>query len=399
MNESPCKCIVVAPAYRVNVFGFLASPGLLENHTDSAVNLGFWDQRLALQWTYENISYFGGNASNITIAGYSAGSHSVFHQLAYDLGVPENKAIVKRAIMLSNGSGMQPKSMVEVQDQFNELLAVLGIPTTLPYREIITRLRTLDAMKLLQAVRKMKIHQFRAVTDGQFVRHGLFDEINNGIFASRMKQRGVKLMIGECSDEHHVYGAWRPPQPGLDNLLHRLEADYPREACKVLMAHYFPDRKLPSKYKSWQDAFGHIYADVQIYHLGRGQIISLAKRGANDLIHRYRIEWRAKCVDKKYPKSWGVTHTSDLPIWFWGNGEDLTEEEKVIATRAFQEPLSKFLNGEEMNWGTQSFTQIRTLKSDGTVVVEEDTRLEEGLRLWEVLKKAGATRQPKLSKL
>lgn len=36
-------------------------------------NYGFWDQRLALEWTYKNISYFGGDASNITVAGYSAG--------------------------------------------------------------------------------------------------------------------------------------------------------------------------------------------------------------------------------------------------------------------------------------------------------------------------------------
>lgn len=250
LSESPVQSIIVAPAYRLNIFGFLASPEILESCADVAVNLGFWDQRMALQWTYENISYFGGDASNITIGGYSAGSHSVFHQLAYDLGVPENKAIIKRALMLSNGPGMQPKDLGETQVQFEQLLKALELPTDLPVQEKLARLRMLDAKTLIEISNKIQLHQFRAVTDGAFVRHGLLNELSNGVFAERIKRRKIKLIIGECSDEHHVYGTWKTPKPGYESMLCRLEADYPREACKVLMSHYFPDRRLPSKYKS-----------------------------------------------------------------------------------------------------------------------------------------------------
>ena len=366
----------------------------MESCPDFAVNLGFWDQRMALQWTYENINYFGGNASNITIGGYSAGSHSVFHQLAYDLGLPDGKAVVKRALMLSNGPGMQPKSLNEVQRQSDELVEALDIPASLSPKEKLGRLRKLDAKTLIAATSKIQHHQFRAVTDGSFVRHGLLNELSNGVFAERMKRRNIKLIIGECSDEHYVYGTWRPPNPGYDNMLYRLEADYPREACKVLMSHYFPDRKLPPKYKTWQEAFGHIYADVQIHALRRGMVNSLMKHGAGDLIYRYRIEWRAGCVDKELPKHWGVSHGSDMAIWFWGNGRKLSPEEKRVVRKAFHEPLSEFLKGEQMDWGTEHAMQLRTLKHDGSVVVEEDTRLEEGLRLWNKLKRVGATGDP-----
>jgi len=398
-TASSSKCIVVAPAYRLNIFGFLASSTIANECSDFSVNVGFLDQRVALEWTYENISYFGGNASNITVGGYSAGSHSVFHQLSYDLGVPDNKAIIKRVMMLSNGPGMQPKSLEEAQGQYEELLEVLSISTMLTPARQLAQLRKVDAKVLIQACREMKLHQFRAVTDGSFVRHGLLNEISNGTFARRMKQRGIRMIIGECSDEHFVYGSWLPPQPGYDNIVQRLEADYPREACKVLMSHYFPNRTLPTKYETWQAAFGHIYADVQIHALGRGMIDALVQHGAGELIHRYRIEWRAVCVDKKYPKSWGATHASDLAIWFHGNGETLTPEEVKICERAFHVPLASFLEGKRMDWGTQHVMQMRTLKSDGTVAMEEDTMLDEGLVLWNALKKVGATGLARESKL
>lgn len=400
LSDSPTRCIVVAPAYRLNLFGFLSSYELLQACPDFGVNLGFWDQRLALQWTWENISYFGGNPSNITVSGYSAGSHSVFHQLAYDLGVSDKKAIIKRVLMLSNGPGVQPKSLSEADYQFKDLLTALNIPLSLRPSEKLAKLRALPAKTLIEATSKLHLHQFRAVTDSSFVRPDLTTSLSNGQFARRLKQRGVKIMMGECSEEHFLYGMFKPPSPGYSALSRRLEADYPSAAVDVLMKHYFPDRKLGSKYKTWTEAFGHIYADVQIHVLERGMADALVKHGAGELLHRYRIEWRAACVDKKIPRQFGPTHTSDLPIWFWGNGDALTGDEKRIITEAFQKPLSQFLNGEAVDWGTESDTQIRTLKEDGRVVIEDDgERVQGALKLWDALNKANAPRPARDSKL
>ncbi|KAF3008465.1 hypothetical protein E8E13_004283 [Curvularia kusanoi] len=398
LSDSPVRCIIVAPAYRLNLFGFLSSSELLHACPDFGVNLGFWDQRLALQWTWENISYFGGNPSNITVSGYSAGAHSVFHQLAYDLGVPDKKAIVKRALMLSNGPGLQPKSLGESQDQFNELLTCLNIPLNLRPSEKLAKLRALPAEVLLEASTKMRIHQFRAVSDGAFVRHNLLKDIDDGTFAQHLKRRNVKIMMGECSEEHFLYGTWKPPKPGYSSLSLRLEADYPRAAVEVLMHHYFPNRKLPKKYSSWTEAFGHIYADVQIHTLERGMADGLLRHGAGSLLHRYRIEWRAKCVDNKIPAKYGPTHTSDLPIWFWGNGDNLTSDEKLLVADAFQKPLAQFLRGEDVEWGTKDDTQVRTLKESGNVVIEDDKRMQDGVALWKALSSA-SPRPPRESKL
>jgi carboxylesterase type B len=80
IGETDFKCVVVMPAYRVNLFGFLYSAELEADAAsvgESVGNHGFWDQRLALEWTRESASLFGGDPANITISGYSAGENSL----------------------------------------------------------------------------------------------------------------------------------------------------------------------------------------------------------------------------------------------------------------------------------------------------------------------------------
>jgi para-nitrobenzyl esterase len=62
--------VTVAINYRLGALGFLASESMEGNY-------GILDQRLALQWTLDNIKGFGGNPEAITIAGQSAGAMSV----------------------------------------------------------------------------------------------------------------------------------------------------------------------------------------------------------------------------------------------------------------------------------------------------------------------------------
>ncbi|CAE6452760.1 unnamed protein product [Rhizoctonia solani] len=75
--------IYVAMNYRLGIYGF--PPGQAAYNAGGG-NLGFKDQRLALEWIHKNIEYFGGDSNKVTIFGTSAGAVSVGVQTLYGKG-------------------------------------------------------------------------------------------------------------------------------------------------------------------------------------------------------------------------------------------------------------------------------------------------------------------------
>ena len=393
LSETSIRAVIVLPAYRLNLFGFLASSELLsdaqENDLGTVGNLGFWDQRLALEWIHANIADFGGNKDNITLGGLSAGAHSTFHQLSYELRLPDSEAFIKRVVMYSNGTAFQPKTVAENQGLFDALLKALGIPLFISGSEKVSRLRSLPFKVLVSATEKMVQNQFRATTDGSFVKETLFSDLRSGKYAETMVRRGIKILLGDVKDEGTAYKQEYPPS-SYDSMKLRLGADYTSAAVDALATIYLPDKALP-RGQSWQDVFGQVYADVQVYVTQRGFISELAKHLPKDSIFRYKIEWRAQCVDLLYPPEMGVTHASDMPIWFFGNGwpGDLgLEENEKTMIQEWLGPFWRFLKGKEgdLGWGTKDLEDVRCIRGDMTIGVKRDGDWERGLEVWEKLK-------------
>lgn len=84
--------ILVTINYRLGIFGF---PSMQNPKVDE--NVGIWDQMLALEWIKNNIDDYGGNSSDVTIFGQSAGSFSVNLLMM----IPRNKGVFHRAILQS----------------------------------------------------------------------------------------------------------------------------------------------------------------------------------------------------------------------------------------------------------------------------------------------------------
>lgn len=98
--------LVVSFNYRLGRFGFFAHPQLTRENTDGAPlgNYGFMDQLAALQWVKRNIAAFGGDPSNVTLIGESAGGMSVNALLAS----PMAQGLFAKAVVMSGGDGRMP---------------------------------------------------------------------------------------------------------------------------------------------------------------------------------------------------------------------------------------------------------------------------------------------------
>jgi para-nitrobenzyl esterase len=95
--------VVVTINYRLGAFGFLAHPELSKaSGKDASGNQGFLDQVAALSWVKTNIAKFGGDPSNVTIFGESAGAISVcLHVVS-----PLSKGLFHKAISESGSCAL-----------------------------------------------------------------------------------------------------------------------------------------------------------------------------------------------------------------------------------------------------------------------------------------------------
>jgi para-nitrobenzyl esterase len=95
-------CVYVSANYRLGALGCLDLSSLSTHETPIDGNLFLRDLVLALQWVRDNIAEFGGEPSNVTIFGESAGAHAVGTLLA----VPAARGLFHRAIAESPATGM-----------------------------------------------------------------------------------------------------------------------------------------------------------------------------------------------------------------------------------------------------------------------------------------------------
>eukprot|EP01035_Chromulina_nebulosa_P018325 gene18325-24015_t len=100
--------VVVSCNYRVGALGFLVSipDGLFGNY-------GLHDQKLAMQWVYDNIHLFGGDPQRVTLFGESAGAMSTIMHILDQYGndaYTQNK-LFHAAILQSNPLGYKYRSV------------------------------------------------------------------------------------------------------------------------------------------------------------------------------------------------------------------------------------------------------------------------------------------------
>ena len=113
--------VVVAPNYRLGPFGYLRHTALAAE-SDAAGNFGLLDQRAALLWVRDHIAGFGGDPGRVTIAGQSAGAHSV----GLHLVSPGSAGLFHGAIMQSGFASFRWRTAAEAEVQGDDFATALG---------------------------------------------------------------------------------------------------------------------------------------------------------------------------------------------------------------------------------------------------------------------------------
>ena len=181
--------VVVTINYRLNVFGFLAHPGLTaESDVHSSGNYGILDQIAALDWIRNNIAAFGGDPKRVTIFGESAGSWSVNCLMA----TPLARGKFQRAIGESGGSFQPMQSLHDAEQEGVRLASRAGAQT-------VAELRSKPAEDLVKASAGFAT---RPSVDGWMLPQDIYT-----IFAAG-HQNDVPLIAGSNADEATTLSPW-----------------------------------------------------------------------------------------------------------------------------------------------------------------------------------------------
>lgn len=376
----PNKFIIVAPSYRLNLLGFLT---FSDSKNNKNFNFGFWDQRAALEWTYKYIYNFGGDKERITVGGLSAGSYSTFYQVAYEVYNPQETQIIKQVFHVSNCVLIQPKTVSEGLSQFGELCSLLGLGDNLSSEEKVDALRLVDSAKLEEAILSMKVHTFRPVTDDIFIKSHMIEDIVNGTYATLLRNKGIRIVMGEVDSEPWMYSVLNTPN-SLNSFQIELTNYYTEAVAKELLSIYEVEKFFSGNPSliNIRILYGQILSDGQVYASSRGFLHKLATSGTfnPDNIFRYRVAFVPSTAIKEFSgrRISGAVHGSDTAIWFYAAHLGFNKAEKeAIAT--FVKPFTDFIlmRVDNIEWGNNSPKCIRLLNLSGETQIVEDDKWDE----------------------
>ncbi|KAI8917029.1 Carboxylesterase family-domain-containing protein [Powellomyces hirtus] len=193
------NAIVVTFNYRLSVFGFFDINAVDSAGTTNAINFGILDQRLAFQWVQDNIAAFGGNATDLTFLGQSAGAQSVIMHMAH----PSTQQIVRKAVLMSPPA-LALTTLDKAQTTAKAVARDLGCTTSAcmkgkSMRQVLTA-KTSSAGSGVEALSQLVYRSMAPVVDGVDVLMNPFDAL-----AQRPVMQGARIMIGGVSNETSLF--------------------------------------------------------------------------------------------------------------------------------------------------------------------------------------------------
>lgn len=207
--------VLVSINYRLGVLGYLAHPELsLESPDNTSGNYGLLDQVAALQWVRDNIAAFGGDPSNVTIFGESAGALSV----EYLLASPNARGLFGKAIAQSGYLFTMPElRSARYEEQSAEGIGA-ALATSLGASGI-GDLRAMDAADLVTRAAEAGYAPLGTI-DGHVLPRQLIDTFERG------EQAPAPLIAGFNSGEIRSLRFLLPPAANEETYARDVRARY-----------------------------------------------------------------------------------------------------------------------------------------------------------------------------
>ncbi|KAE8307788.1 Alpha/Beta hydrolase protein [Aspergillus transmontanensis] len=310
--------IGVSINYRLHCWGYMWSKEMKE---EGIGNLGFRDQRLALHWIQENIDAFGGDPSQVTIWGESAGGNSVGTQLIAYGGRDDG---LFRAAISESGSPSTyiPYQTPEKWQPYYD--AVVDAANCSSASDTLQCLRTIPTDILISIFNNSTIipahtltgiegPQFVQVIDGDFIQESATLQLEQGKFVR------VPYLIGGNTDEgtsfavrnidndeqfREVVSNW-----GLDNatvdILAALYPDIPQIGIPAIM----PGRP-PAGYGKQYKRVAAFQGDVNIHAPRRLATQAWARHDVPVYSYLFNV------VNNLYGPYAGANHGAEIPYVF-----------------------------------------------------------------------------------
>ncbi|XP_013070891.2 fatty acyl-CoA hydrolase precursor, medium chain-like isoform X3 [Biomphalaria glabrata] len=207
--------IIVGVNYRMGVFGFLTTLD-----ANLPPNNGLWDMQMALKWVKENIKYFAGNDSSITVFGESSGSISAsLLALSPAAGSLFNKAIFQSGTattLLSRDAPLRAR----------EFAAMVGCEAAAASSQLAQCLRGVSIADILKnskpssfnisTARRQADFIWEPAVDGEFIPQEPLALLSNSTYLKSVGAYDKDYIIGVLNNEGGLIS---------DNFLRQISLD------------------------------------------------------------------------------------------------------------------------------------------------------------------------------
>ena len=318
--------VIVSVEYRTGALGFMAHPQLTkESKSGHSGNYGLLDQIYALQWVQRNIANFGGNPSNVTIFGESAGAISCSILCASPLA----KGLFHRCISQSGGSfapwSNQTRTIAVNASQQGAEQQGLAFQKYLK-KKSIKQLRKMGALELCG--NDVGFGGFWPCVDGYVITDDLY----------RLYERGeyndVPVIVMTNSDEGIMFSAYGGNSEGIN------PADFRKSAEAILgnmtdeALKYYP----ANTPKEALFANCDLFRDMGFAWPSYAWVNLQSKTGKSPAYAAFLAQPSIRSFVNN-PLRRGVSHADDI---LYLNGEFLTQPDKYPAESAVAEIMQQY---------------------------------------------------------